>query len=214
MNSARREILGSIRDATAPAPADRESQYSRIPRDYRQTGSLTAAQRLDLFRERLHDYGSTTHLCGREEIPATIATVLRRHPRSQILVPPDIPPEWLSDGIEFIPDRSLDLDLIQSIDGVLTACSVAIAITGTIVLHEGAPAQGRRVLSLLPDYHLCLVGMQQIVETVPEGIHALQLSCTLPTTTISGPSATADIEMVRVRGVHGPRTLEVIVFEN
>jgi L-lactate dehydrogenase complex protein LldG len=126
------------------------------------------------------------------------------------VIPLDLPREWLPETVEAVVDAGLtNADLDRS-EGVLTACSVAIASTGTIVLRHG-PAEGRRALTLLPDYHLCVVFREQIVQTVPEAIRRIGELKPALVTTISGPSATADIEMTRVRGVHGPRTLDVVI---
>jgi L-lactate dehydrogenase complex protein LldG len=111
---------------------------------------------------------------------------------------------------EFIPDRGLDFCELDHSEGVLTGCAVAIAMSGTIILKH-SPGKGRRALTLIPDYHLCIVKAEQVVETVPEGIRSLGDQTSMPITTISGPSATADIEMTRIKGVHGPRTLDVIL---
>jgi L-lactate dehydrogenase complex protein LldG len=127
-----------------------------------------------------------------------------------MVVPPGFPREWLPHGWEFVVDDGLSHQDLDRIDGVLTTCTVAIALTGTIVLQH-SPGEGRRVLTLVPDYHLCVVEAEQIVETVPEGIRRLCALNPSVATTISGPSATADIEMTRIRGVHGPRTLDVIL---
>jgi len=107
-----------------------------------------------------------------------------------------------------VPDTQMSVAELDRVDGVLSGCSVAVAETGTLVL-DGSPGQGRRVISLIPDYHLCVVGSAQVVADVPQAVRRLDL--TRPTTMISGPSATSDIELNRVEGVHGPRTLEVIL---
>jgi L-lactate dehydrogenase complex protein LldG len=135
---------------------------------------------------------------------------LRARAGRRIFIPGDLPPEWLPASVEFVRDLDASYTELDHSDGVLTGCTLAIALTGTIVLRHAA-GEGRRALTLVPDYHLCVVRADQVVETVPEGIRALRSLAPTLVTTISGPSATADIEMTRVRGVHGPRTLEVVL---
>ena len=128
-------------------------------------------------------------------------------------MPAGIPRQWRSDAIEFVEDTELTAGELDRLDGVLTGCTLAIAETGTVVLAAG-PTEGRRALTLVPDLHVCVVGEEQVVELVPEAMDALaELVRTerRPLTFISGPSATSDIELSRVEGVHGPRTLVVLV---
>ena len=126
-----------------------------------------------------------------------------------------VPAQWLDGRISWTPDSDdktgrLSSAQIESLDGVLTAATVAVAESGSIVLQHG-PTEGRRALTLLPDYHLCVLFAEQVVETLPECFDRLRPNATRPTTFISGPSATADIEMTRIKGVHGPRFLDVIL---
>jgi L-lactate dehydrogenase complex protein LldG len=127
-----------------------------------------------------------------------------------VVVPVDLPAAWQPDDA-IVDDPPLSPAQLDQADGVLTACALAIAVTGTVVLDHG-PGQGRRALTLLPDYHLVVVRGAHVVTAVPDAIAALDP--TRPLTWISGPSATSDIELTRVEGVHGPRTLEVILVEN
>jgi L-lactate dehydrogenase complex protein LldG len=213
MKEARDEILARVRLSATLTSADRNAEFSRIPRQYVQAGTLDSASRLAMFRERLHDYNADTNLCTHASLAVTIALCLSRRSKSNVLIPSDFPESWLPSGFQFIRDQGLDYDAIDQTDGAITGCTVAVATTGTIILQDGASAQGRRALSLIPDYHLCLVEEAQIVETVPEAVRAIEKTGTMATTTISGPSATSDIEMIRIKGVHGPRTLEVIIIQ-
>ena len=131
----------------------------------------------------------------------------------RLAVPGDLPDEWRPNATELVTDDGLDAQTLATLDGALTGCALAIAETGTIVL-DGGDGQGRRALSLVPDYHLCVVEADAIVATVPEAIRELEPAVKegRPLTFISGPSATSDIELTRVEGVHGPRTLHVVVL--
>ncbi|HLU71523.1 MAG TPA: LUD domain-containing protein [Nonomuraea sp.] len=190
---AREEILGRIRQAVRGAPE------VEIPRAYR-----TAPQVDDLvglFAERVRDYRAVVRVLPAAEVPAAIEELVRGR---RMVIPDGLPAEW-SGGAEPAGKSLAELD---EADGVVTGCAVAIAETGTIVLDTG-PGQGTRAQTLVPDYHLCVVRQDQIVAGVPEAVARLDPS--RPLTWISGPSATSDIELNRVEGVHGPRTLEVIV---
>jgi L-lactate dehydrogenase complex protein LldG len=149
------------------------------------------------------------HRCLEENVAGKIAQVLASRNKRRLLVAGDVPASWRPEGFNFIEDQGLRYSAIDDSEGVLTTCAVAIAVTGTIVLRHSSD-EGRRALSLIPDYHLCIVRASQLVETVPEGIRIMRSFDRFPITTISGPSATSDIEMTRIKGVHGPRTLEVV----
>ena len=202
--SPRDAVLANIRQAQG-GPADQS-----IPRAYVVHVDLSPAEVVDQFADRLHDYNATVHNCTVDAIPATIAGILENRQKSGLLIPIGLPAAWLPIGYTFRPDEGLSYAELDSSEGVLTACDVAIALTGTIVIAH-SPAQGRRALTLVPDYHLCVVRLSQLVATVPEGMRRMAALLPAPLTTISGPSATSDIEMIRVKGVHGPRTLEVIL---
>ncbi|MBK1784946.1 LutC/YkgG family protein [Prauserella cavernicola] len=200
MFSARDEILARIRAIDRPSAAP-------IPRDYERT--RTVADPLDLLDERVADYKAIVHRVTEAEVPDSIGECLARRSVSTVAVPADVPPRWRVPSVTWVPDDPpLPLGELDTVDGVLTGCAVAIAETGTIVLDAGV-AQGRRILSLVPDYHLCVVRADQVSVSVPEALARLEPG--RPLTFISGPSATSDIELDRVEGVHGPRTLEVLI---
>jgi L-lactate dehydrogenase complex protein LldG len=206
--AAREAILRRIRAALADQPAG-----AAIPREYERSvaaGTDIAA----LFVERVSDYRATVHRTTATELPTTIAAVLAARRATRIAVPAGVPADWLASvgaSVEQIRDDPPLADReLDAVDGVITGCAVAIAETGTIVLDAG-PGQGRRALSLLPDLHVCVVMASQVVGSVPEAL--ARLEPTRPQTWISGPSATSDIELQRVEGVHGPRTLDVVLVE-
>ena len=224
--NARSEILARIRSATGrDVPAlSADAAWQAISRNYRQAGTLDLAGRIDLLIEQLRDYGAGVFRCESSQLAATIAEILAHQKKSKMLVSPDIDSLRLPYGhnVTFVADSGLSYANIDDCDGVLTGCMVAIAATGTLVLCHGAgsdtasgnqPGQGRRALTLIPDYHLCVVRASDLVETVPEAIHILDSYRKQPITFISGPSATADIEMTRIQGVHGPRVLDVVIVD-
>jgi L-lactate dehydrogenase complex protein LldG len=207
---AREEILARLRIALRDVPTDEALDDAPVPRDYRTSGGIRKASLLKMLTERLVDYKATVHRCKQETLPATVSGLLKE--TGSLVVPADLPGEWYSGhDKEIRVDSSgspLDLPTLDTTDSVLTGCAVAIAETGTIVL-DGGGSQGRRVISLVPDHHVCVVRAEQVVGLVPEGI--ARLDGRRPLTFISGPSATSDIELRRVEGVHGPRRLDVIL---
>jgi L-lactate dehydrogenase complex protein LldG len=209
--AARTEILGRIRAALRDVPTDEQPADVPVARNYLQTSPLTRDAQVDLFVERVEDYKAIVHRISAADLPAAIASAVGQREARLLAVPDGLPAEWRPTEAELLADAgqltSADLD---GTDGVITGCAAGIAETGTIVLDAG-PTQGRRMLTLVPDYHLCVVFADQVVGTVPEAI--ARLDGTRPTTFISGPSATSDIELSRVEGVHGPRTLEVLLVE-
>jgi len=214
--SAREDVLGRIRSANRAAGVDTEP-VPVVPRDYAATGGLAAGsvEVLDLLEDRLVDYRATVRRCAGADVADTVRAalddavgVVGEHAGRvrTVVVPPGLPPDWVpgavvDDGTRTAPD----LDLV---DAVVTAATVAAAVTGTIVL-DGSPDQGRRAISLVPDVHVCVLRAAQVVHSVPEML--ARLEPTRPTTFVSGPSATSDIELERVEGVHGPRTLSVVL---
>jgi L-lactate dehydrogenase complex protein LldG len=210
VNRAKDEVLDRIRRAISDVSTSRTSDYTAIARGYQQSGNLDEESRMNLFAERLHDYDVVVYRCSNVHLPEIIAQALAARSKRRLLIPQNLPQEWLPATFEFVRDRGLSYELIDQSEGVLTGCAVAIALTGTIVLRHST-GEGRRALTLIPDYHLCVVHADQVVETVPEGIRRVAGFSRVPITTISGPSATSDIEMTRIKGVHGPRTLDVIL---
>jgi L-lactate dehydrogenase complex protein LldG len=207
----RQAILSRIRGAHAKTtPGLAAEDYAEIPRNYLRGGSLNAAQRLELFQERLQEYDAKVQRVTESTLPSAIVACIRERGAQKMAVPTGLPKNWLPETIPFPEADHLTNVELDKFDGILSACTVAIALTGTIVI-QNAPGQGPRKLSLIPDYHLCVVFQDQIVETVSEAFDRLVATSTLPTTFISGPSATADIEMTRIKGVHGPRFLDVLI---
>ena len=213
MSASRAEILGRIQRALGNRSTARAADYQAITRQYRQSGTLDPEARLNLFVVQLQDYGVEVHRCVEQALPRAIAHALAVRGKRCLIVPKDLPWEWLPKECKFVPDSDSSHAELDRSEGVLTGCTVCIALTGTIVLCHWV-AEGRRALTLVPDYHLCVVRADQIVETVAEGIRRIRTFRPRLITTISGPSATADIEMTRVKGVHGPRTLDVILVAN
>ena len=202
MNEARDEILRrtrfAIREGTPLDP---------VARDYRRTGALDETGRVALLRERLLDYGARVEHTTAPAVRDLLAAIVRG---GRIGVPQGLPESWRPANP--VEDEGLSTHELDALDGVVTGCTVAIAATGTIVL-AGGKMEGRRALTLVPDVHICIVRTGQIVETVPEAFAALSGLELRPLTLVSGPSATSDIELERVEGVHGPRTLIVLIVK-
>lgn len=207
----RTTILDRIRKAGGSAPGRAEA-YAALPRQYERNGSLDEEARLRLMIERLREYDAEVVECAPKELARTIAAELSRSGRHSLVAPEGLPGEWLAEGFEWKIDGSLGTDEIEKADGVMTAAFCGVANSGTIVLHH-TQREGRRILSLLPDWHLCILFASQVVETLPEYFRRSGAGPQL-VTWISGPSATADIEMTRIKGVHGPRFLVVILVRD
>ncbi len=234
MSTAREEILDRIRAAVsqpgpgrAATPAEVDAAYAALPRDYRRAHHDAAGTDIvALFAERAADYRAVVERVREADLPAAIARVLADVP--QFLVPDGLPPQWLagasvgdlaeaaateptgslSGGRVVRDDPPLSARELDSVAGVITGCAAAIAETGTVILDHG-PGQGRRALTLVPDFHLVVVRADQVAADLPDAI--ARLDPARPHTFISGPSATSDIELIRVEGVHGPRNLHILV---
>lgn len=210
--SSRDLILARVRRALADVPRDDTPYDQAFERGYlREHGDRSVEQTVDLLAENLADYRARVHRCDADGLAATIAGLLAERGSTSVVVPTGLDPEWLAaTDVTRVPDRLDNTPAeLDRVDSVVTACAVAIAETGTIVL-DGGPDQGRRRITLVPDHHICVVRVPvQVVSSVPQGLERLDPS--RPLTWISGPSATSDIELDRVEGVHGPRTLEVVL---
>jgi L-lactate dehydrogenase complex protein LldG len=204
--SAREAILARVRDAV------RGAEPPAVKRAYRAAGTLDREARVALFCERVGEYRAEVVRVDGGAGVAVGAALAQRGART-VVVPRELPPHWRPGGVELVEDVGLSAHELDRVDGVVTGCTVAVAETGTIVL-TAAPHEGRRALTLVPDLHVCVVEERQIVELVPEAIAALAPLVRAerrPLTFVSGPSATSDIELSRVEGVHGPRDLVVLV---
>lgn len=213
MSSARDAILQRVRTALRDVPRAETPADVLVARDYHGTTTASPTALVAQFAVRVAEYKATVQQVTPAQLPVAIVAACERQGVQRLVVPADLPEGWLPTGIEPLRDPGLTHADLDASDGVLTGCALAIAQTGTIVL-DGGPGQGRRALTLLPDYHLCVVRDDQIVGLVPEAVAALEQAVReqhRAITWISGPSATSDIELNRVEGVHGPRTLEVLL---
>jgi L-lactate dehydrogenase complex protein LldG len=212
--TAREEILRRIRAAksgVASAEVAR-SGWNAVERRYRREATRPREAILELLVDRLLDYDARVVRAIHVDVSTVAARMLEERKAKRMVVPRGLAAAWLPAGVEFIVDEGLAAAELDRVDGVMTGATLAIAETGTVVLQNVA-GQGRRVVTLVPDYHLCVVRVEDVVETVPEAFARLQATAEFATTFVSGPSATADIEMTRIKGVHGPRFLDVILAE-
>jgi L-lactate dehydrogenase complex protein LldG len=214
---AREEILRRIRSALRDVSRAEPPDAPATERAYRLAGDESRAEIEARFMERVEDYKASVRRVPAAELPEAVARACASRGVRRLVVPADVPAAWtapvVAAGVTLVRDDGARSPAeLDACDGVLTGCALGIAQTGTIVLDGGA-TQGRRALTLVPDYHLCVVRVEQIVHLVPEAITRLETAARehRPITFISGPSATSDIELSRVEGVHGPRTLEVLV---
>ncbi|QES47212.1 lactate utilization protein C [Streptomyces venezuelae] len=217
--SSKDRILARIRRAVpagAVPPGAGPDAYADIPRDYLTVhGTRTAEERVDLLAANLAEYRAIVHRTDAEGLPQLLAHLLARRGAASVLVPPALPGAWLAaTEATRVHDRAdataATPAALDRVDSVVTGCALAIAETGTIVL-DGGPDQGRRRITLIPDHHICVIHVPgQVVDSIPQALPLLDPA--RPLTWISGPSATSDIELDRVEGVHGPRTLEVVLL--
>ncbi|MDV8004466.1 lactate utilization protein C [Rhodococcus sp. IEGM 1318] len=207
MNS-RDVVLGRIRDAITLAPAGE----GEIPRNYRTGRTMPDGELIDLFVDRLEDYKAHVHHCAATEIADAVAGILKQHGLNTLGIPAGLDRSWVAgfDGTLVVDSPDVPAPELENLDAVVTGSKVACAETGTIFFDAG-PEQGRRALTLVPDTHICVVYRDSVEVGVPEAI--ARLTPQRPTTMISGPSATSDIELERVEGVHGPRNLHVVIVD-
>lgn len=206
VNDARMEVLARVTQAIG------SPQRVEPSRRYRLAGSLETEERIQLFCGRVNDYRADVSRVAASEIETAVAALCSTIGVRTLAIPPKL--SWRPPGIELVEDRGLSTAQLDGVDGALTGCTAAIAETGTLIL-TGGPREGRRALTLVPDLHICVVEAAQIYELLPEALAALRAGglTRRPVTFISGPSATSDIELSRIEGVHGPRHLVVLVAE-
>ena len=196
-------------EANEAREKQRQVEWQSLPREYRRAGTLRGDDLTAFFDERIRHYRGTPFY-SKGDVRAELSEILSMRKKTRLLLPIGFPQDWLPEGFEFVWDTQLSNAALDACDGVVTTCTLGIALTGTVVL-ENAPGQGRRAATLVPDYHLCVLRRDDIVELVPEAIAKLAPVSNRPLTFFSGPSATVDIEMTRVGGVHGPRTLDILL---
>lgn len=211
---ARSAVLSRIQTALGghshAAPEEVAAEWTALPRNYDRTARLALSERLDLLEDRLKDYGAEiTHVTDRE-VASAITAILTARGTRRTLLPHGFPSLWRPADFPLTFDEEFSALELEAFDAVVTGATLAIAETGSLVLLP-IPGQGRRAATLVPDFHLCVLRVKDIVENVPEAFARLATQSTLPITFVSGPSATADIEMTRIKGVHGPRFLHVLL---
>ena len=215
MSGARQQILLRIRTALNDVSAIEQPADVPVPREYLTRPVQTKHELLERFEHRLRDYGAGYRHVSAAEIAGGVATACAELSLRTLVIPPGLPAEWRPNGVELVEDHSLSTEAIDQLDGALTGCAAAIAETGTLLL-DSRGASGRRVITLVPDHHICVVNLEQLVGSVPEALSRVSQSVIehrSPVTLISGPSATSDIELTRVVGVHGPRHLSVVIVD-
>ncbi|MFI9251251.1 lactate utilization protein C [Streptomyces sp. NPDC053069] len=211
--NARTEVLSRIRRALADVPEDERPEDVPVTRNYSPDGMPAAGspEAVELLARRLADYGASVRLVADGTVPTAVTRILAARDAACVVVPRGFPPAWQAelDPVRVLDDHpQLPVRDLDRVDSVLTTVAVAIAETGTLVL-DGGPGQGRRALTLVPDHHVCVLRAEQVVACVPDALARLEPA--RPLTFVSGPSATSDIELDRVEGVHGPRTLHVLI---
>ena len=219
MSDSKTEMLATIREALREVSDSERPDDVEVKRSYYRKGELSQREIVNLFAERVGEYKATVQRVNQSDLKQVIGDSCKRENVKKFVIPEGFQKENLPDDVIPLfdePGNLLSHQELDDSDGVITTCAFAVAQTGTIILDAGE-GQGRRALTLVPDYHLCIVREDQIVELVPEGFAAVESSVKKggqPITLISGPSATSDIELSRVEGVHGPRRLEVLIVND
>ena len=213
IGAARDEVLRRIRAANGATSnaVSAQTGWGAVAREYKSSATRDLEAVFNLLEDRLRDYDAQIVRSSLVGVASKVKEMLSARGKQRIVMPAGLAAEWLPAGFTFVLDEGMAASELDEFDGVITGSTVAIAETGTVVLQNNL-GQGRRAVTLVPDYHLCLVRGRDVVETVPEAMARLQGMAELATTFISGPSATADIEMTRIKGVHGPRFLDVILI--
>jgi L-lactate dehydrogenase complex protein LldG len=215
VSDAREEILARIRTALRDVPVSEAASDVPVARDYRHTDDRPRPELVELLCERIGDYRADVRRVAPAEVAGAVQDACADMGLSRLAVAPGLPPQWRPAAVELVEDHGLAAAELDEIDGALTGCAGAIAETGTLVL-DGQALSGRRLLTLVPDHHICVVSADQVVGQVPEAMAALAPAVAkhgVPVTLVSGPSASSDIELTRVEGVHGPRHLLVLIVE-
>jgi L-lactate dehydrogenase complex protein LldG len=216
VSDARAEILRRVRGALMDVPPDERPSDVPVAREYERGGRAGRSGVVELLEDRLRDYRAEVRRVAGPSVARAIGDACRSLALTRVAVPPGLPAEWLPvEGVELVEDHGLSARELDAIDGALTGCAVAIAQTGTLVLDGQGPS-GRRLLTLVPDNYVCVVAADQVVESVPEALARVAPAVRehgLPITLVSGPSASSDIELTRVEGVHGPRNLLVVIVD-
>jgi L-lactate dehydrogenase complex protein LldG len=216
VSAAREEILRRVRAALADVPDGERAEDVTVPRSYRRADERPREELIALLCERISDYGAQVQRIGGDGVGAEVARACAKMNVDCAVVPLGLPAEWRPEGVEVVEDDGLAATALDELGAVaVTGCAAAIAETGTLVL-DGQGSSGRRLLTLVPDHHICIVRADQVVGQVPEALAAVGADVRgrgVPISLVSGGSATSDIELDRVEGVHGPRHLLVLITE-
>lgn len=213
VSGARENILARVRAALRDVPGAERPEDVAVAREYRRQSTARAPQLVARLEGRLRDYHASVSRVAPDAVGEAVTAAARRLELRRVVVPPELPAPWRPSSIEVIEDRGLDAQALDGIDGAVTGCAAAIAETGTLIL-DGQGVCGRRLITLVPDHHICVVRAEQVLGLVPEAIERVRPNGQAhprPVTLVSGPSASSDIELNRVEGVHGPRHLLVLI---